>query len=243
MGVKRRKKKSNGEGAGGGWEVVYSGFVLILLCFFIMMCSFATMETSKVTRFVKSFSLAVSIFTGGLNFDEGDIILPVSQDIVAADSPISNIFHEMRKIMDEFGVDKDVVFAGVEGGFVLRLADTVLFDLGKGEINKNAIPMLSKIASVLSRSENLIRIEGHTDDLPINTAMFPSNWELSTTRAISVLRYFIEQENISSERLSAEGFGEYRPIYENDSQKNRAKNRRVEIKIYEKKLTGSYRMY
>ncbi|MGD8334598.1 MAG: OmpA family protein, partial [Desulfobacterales bacterium] len=78
-------------------------------------------------------------------------------------------------------------------------------------------------------TEYLVRIEGHTDNVPIRTFLFPSNWELSTARAVNVLRYFIEHHQIDSQRLSAEGFGEFQPLVANDTAENRNKNRRVEV--------------
>jgi len=187
-----------------------------------------------VTRFVKSFSLAVSIFTGGLNFQKGDVVLPFSEDIVEAKSNIAHIFEEVKQIMKAYGIDGELELLSGGGGFVIRLSDTVLFDLGKSERKPEAVPFLNKMGALLSKTSHLIRIEGHTDNLPINTEKFPSNWELSTTRAISVLRYFIEQGGILPGRLSAEGYGEYQPLFANDSHENRSKNRRVEIMIYKK---------
>jgi chemotaxis protein MotB len=229
---KRNKKTASSGSEGGGWEIIYSGFVLILLCFFIMLCSFSTMETSKVTRFVKSFSIAVSLFSGGMKFDKGEVVLPVSADIVNADSEIANIFNEMAEIMKSYGIDDEVGMINISGGLVIRFADSILFDSGGAAINPSALPILNNIGSTLAETKYNIRIEGHTDNIPINTNEFPSNWELSTTRAISVLRYFIEKNAIPSNRLSAEGFGEYNPLAPNDTMENRAKNRRVEIKIF-----------
>lgn len=91
--------------------------------------------------------------------------------------------------------------------------------------------ILDKIAPLLIDTHRHIRIEGHTDNLPINTREFPSNWELSTARAVNVVKYFIEKHNFSPYILSAAGYGEYRPIAPNDSDKNRALNRRVDIII------------
>ena len=238
MAIKKKKRISHGgEGvAGGGWEIVYSGFVLILLCFFIMMCSFSTMETSKVTRFVKSFSIAVSIFDGGLNFNEGEIVLPVSLDIVSAEDPLANIFDELSEIMKHYGVNEDVGVSNISGGLVIRLSDAILFDPGNANVSKSAIPVLQNIGTIISKTPYDIRIEGHSDNLPINTLEYPSNWELSTSRAIKVLQYFIDKNNISPNRLSAGGYAEYKPMVPNDSRENRAKNRRVEIKIFDSKL-------
>ncbi len=92
-----------------------------------------------------------------------------------------------------------------------------------------SIPLLKKVAFIISKTSYAVRIEGHTDNLPIHTSKFPSNWELSTARAVNVLRYFTEKEKVSMQRLSAVGFGEFQPIIANDKPEHRAKNRRVEI--------------
>jgi chemotaxis protein MotB len=94
--------------------------------------------------------------------------------------------------------------------------------------------LLQKIGAIISKTDYLIRIEGHTDNLPIHTALFPSNWELSTARAVNVLRYFIKEHNIDPRRLAAEGFSEFHPLAANDRPENRAKNRRVEIIFIDK---------
>jgi chemotaxis protein MotB len=104
-----------------------------------------------------------------------------------------------------------------------------LFDAGKAVISPPAVPLLQKIGAVIAETDYEVRVEGHTDDVPIQTAQYPSNWELSTARAVNVLRYFIETYPISGQRLSAEGYGEYQPMVPNDSPGHRARNRRVEI--------------
>jgi len=113
----------------------------------------------------------------------------------------------------------------------IMLADPVLFDLGESELKPFAIPVLHQVAGLLKDIPNAVVVEGHTDDRPIIGAKFRSNWELSAARAFSVIRYFIEEENIKPERLSALGYGEHRPLYPNDTEENRARNRRIEINI------------
>ena len=113
----------------------------------------------------------------------------------------------------------------------IMLADPVLFDLGESELKPFAIPVLHQVAGLLKDIPNAVVVEGHTDDRPIIGAKFRSNWELSAARAFSVIRYFIEEENIKPERLSALGYGEHRPLYPNDTEEDRAKNRRIEINI------------
>ena len=111
------------------------------------------------------------------------------------------------------------------------LANPVLFGLGESELKPSAILVLHQVAVLLKDIPNAVLVEGHTDDKPISRGDFHSNWELSVARAFGVIRYFIEEENIPPQRLSAVGYGEYKPLYPNDTEENRAKNRRIEINI------------
>ncbi len=114
-------------------------------------------------------------------------------------------------------------------GLVISFSEKYMFDVGKADIYPEAKEVIKNIVSLLVDEPNRIAIEGHTDNTPINTREFPSNWELSTTRATRVLRYLIEELNIDPKRLTAAGFGEYHPVAPNDTPENKSKNRRVDI--------------
>ncbi len=121
----------------------------------------------------------------------------------------------------------------------ITIPSEILFKSGKADLKEGAKEALDLIAKSIKDSFQLdlgweIRIEGHTDNIPIHNSEFPSNWELSTARAISVVRVFIENDHFLPSQLQAMGFGEYKPIVENDSVENRKKNRRVDIKINRK---------
>jgi chemotaxis protein MotB len=231
MNRKRRKNGPNrSDGSPGSrWEIIYSGFVLILLCFFIMLSSFSTMEAGKVMRFVKSFTSAMSILPGGVKFESGPAVLSGSADMVDPESHLAKIFDNLEELAQQFHLQDKINLAFTREGLVMRLSEHALFDVGAADIAVEALPLLQKIGAIISKTEYFIRIEGHTDNLPIHTALFPSNWELSTARAVNVLRYFIKNHNIDPRRLAAEGFGEFHPLVANDRPENRAKNRRVEI--------------
>lgn len=134
--------------------------------------------------------------------------------------------------------DKQVSLKMMEKGLVITFVDDVLFDSGKAVVRPEAYTMLDKVAKVLQ--ENVadldVGIEGHTDNQPIHFSarQWKSNWELSTARALSVLHYLSENEGVSPARLSAIGYGEYRPVASNDSKQGRQANRRVEIVILPK---------
>jgi chemotaxis protein MotB len=231
MGASNKKNRINqGENSsGGGWEIVYSGFVLILLCFFIMLSSFSAMEEAKIMQFVKSFVNAVSILPGGVKFDSGSTVLPGSADIIDSSDNLAKIYSELEELSDRLSQENDMTVAYSPKGLVMRLSDHALFDVAVATLSPQAIPLLNKVGEIIARTSVDVRIEGHTDDLPIRTAQFPSNWELSTARAVNVLRYFIETGGIANQRLSAVGFAEFQPVVPNDSLTHRAQNRRVEI--------------
>jgi len=214
----------------GGWEVVYTGFILILLCFFVMMCALSIkIEEAKVMRFVKSFADVISIGHGGIKFDASQRILTESPDMMEKQNEITIFSEKLKEYVASRGLENSVKIFYSGKRVVMRLSDTVLFDIGSAEISPEAIPLLMDIGTIISKTSYNIRIEGHTDNIPIHTGRFPSNWELSTSRAVNFLRYLIENCNISTNRLSAVGFGEYHPILPNDSSQHRTENRRVEI--------------
>lgn len=229
MSRKKHKNSQNDEPSGPGWELVYSGFVLILLCFFIMICSFSSMEEVKVTRFVRSFSNAVNILTGGLSFTRNKVVLPPSADMVGEKSELADIFDEVEIFAGKSGLAGKISLELSTKGLNLRLPDTAVFNIGQAETADAALPLLRKIGSIISRTTYPVRIEGHTDNVPIHTARYPSNWELSTARAVNVLRFFLTHYKIDKTRLSAVGFGEYQPLAPNTTPEGRARNRRVEI--------------
>jgi len=236
MAVMGRKKGSGRKKSslGGGWEIIYTGFVLILLCFFIMLSSFATMEKSKIARFVKSFTNALSVLSGGLSFEPGKEIVPPSANLVDFRDELAEIFKELTRFKNTYGFNDDVSILFTEEGLEMKLSNKALFRVGSATLSPQILPLLKKIGQVISKTAYAVRVEGHTDNLPIHTKKFPSNWELSTLRAVNVLRFFVEKCHIPAQRVSAVGFGEYQPLFDNATAEQRVKNRRVEIILLKK---------
>jgi len=129
--------------------------------------------------------------------------------------------------------DKQIKLQMMEKGLVITVVGDLLFDSGKAKIRSEAFPLLTKVSAVLkdNMAQFNIGIEGHTDNVPIKQSGWKSNWELSTARALSVLHYLANDQGISPERLSAIGYGEYRPLVSNETSDGRKQNRRVEIVI------------
>lgn len=154
---------------------------------------------------------------------------------------ITNINENLYEVIDEFininELNNDITLLETKQGVIMLLKDTVLFDTGSAELNNNSHSVLKKISILLNEINKNILVEGHTDNRPINTEKFSSNWELSTTRAVNVVKYLITNANVKPENLTAAGYGEYKPLVNNDSESNMAINRRVSILIKYKNLT------
>lgn len=169
-----------------------------------------------------------------------------AEDTEDADDPQAELQAKQRAQMEEVYGEmtaqteakhlEDDLDVTIDDGYqyvMLSLSGSVLFDSGSAEIRKEAQPILSRVGDILKNYEkNQIKIEGHTDDRPIKTSEYPSNLWLSTARATKVLEYFNEKKNISMKHLEASGMGDVHPVASNKSAAGRAKNRRVEIKIY-----------
>jgi chemotaxis protein MotB len=136
---------------------------------------------------------------------------------------------EIKDSIKSLDSEADIGVTYTKEGVVITLENTILFESAVADINPRAFPVLDKIAAIIKKTSKPIRIEGHTDDDPIHTEMFPSNWELSTARAVNVVKYFVESGKIPPQRLSAVGYGEAKPIFPNDTSDHKARNRRVEI--------------
>ena len=138
---------------------------------------------------------------------------------------------KMREQIEKKGLE-DKISIEEEGGEVyIQIKDNMLFDSGKAQLKPTNFNLLSLIAKTLFKDAKQIRVEGHTDNIPIKTKEYQSNWELSIQRALNVVRHFVNHENIHPAKLIIADFGEHKPIAANDSPSNRAKNRRVLLNL------------
>jgi len=114
-------------------------------------------------------------------------------------------------------------------GLIVSLKEAGFFDSGQAQIKPPSNELLNTIAEAMTQYNNPLRLEGHTDNIPISTSQFPSNWELSTTRAVNALKYLVKNFDIDPDKISATGFAEFRPVSDNATAEGRAKNRRVDL--------------
>ncbi|EGW36513.1 flagellar motor protein MotB [Desulfosporosinus sp. OT] len=147
---------------------------------------------------------------------------------------IDSIKAKLDKFAVDNGIQTTLVTSIEERGLVVSIQETLLFDSGSAVITPHARAILEKVSTVLAAAPNQIKVEGHTDNLPIHTAQFPSNWELSVIRATNVVQ-ILQSDGITPDRLSATGYGEYRPISPNNTDAGRSKNRRIDLIILRSK--------
>lgn len=224
------REESSGRGI-PPWIITYSDLMTLMLAFFVILISFGTFEQGRIVKFVGSFAGSLKILPGGFKTDPGEQVMEPSKEIIRTFREPGDTLTRMKGIIEKEGLKQGAEFRMTNKGLELTLTDFLLFGLqqGSADIVPEMESFLDELADIIRQTSYLVRIEGHTDDLPIKTQKFPSNWELSTARAVKILRYFIDKGGISPLRLSAAGFGQYHPLFPNDTPEHRAKNRRVMI--------------
>jgi chemotaxis protein MotB len=216
------------------WLLTYADLITLLLAFFIVMYSMSQIDAKKFGKVSQALSGALR---------GGPSVLRYPEQTTKTGSgllELGNLRMIQQKIEDKFKnlPEKASVQTEItERGLVIHIMESVLFREGSAQLEPRALEILDRVSDVIRDRPNHIRIEGHTDDRPINTPVYPSNWELSSARATEVVRYYIDQHAIAPDRISALGYGEYRPIRPNNSIENRAANRRVDIVVLTMELT------
>lgn len=226
--MSRRRRTKDTSINSNSWLTTYSDLVTLLMCFFVLLFAFSTVDAAKFRQVAVSLQTALrGVLDGGVSLGPVDVL----DEYELEEQLMEEAFLEIDAYIEEAGLKGAVVAIYEERGLVVRFLDTVLFARAKADLRPDASDILDRVAQVLDKVPNQIAVEGHTDNLPIQTWEFPSNWWLSTARANRVVEYFIAEHHIAPNRLSAVGYGEYRPLKPNDSETNRAQNRRVEILI------------
>ena len=240
MARKRRMKSSDSGGGSPGWMTTFSDLMSLLLTFFILLFSMSSVVESKFDQASASMSLA---FTGqdGLLPEETTVVPTNNGDVEEIEGvettgeeippELVEMYKEMEKELKEQGMEGNISIKIDSEGIYLDIKDSILFTSGSAEIVGAGKETLDNLAELINQVPNEVIIEGYTDNVPMSNAQYASNWELSTSRAVSVLRYLSEEKQVDPTRLSARGYGEYQPIAPNDTAKNRAENRRVNIVI------------
>mgnify|MGYP000979121807 CR=1 FL=1 len=218
------------------WLLTYADLITLLMIFFVVMYAMSSIDAQKYQVLSQSLEGALNPTgiggSGSGGTASGGGIDVIDPELIAAAEEITKLIRE-KNLQDKVSVSIQ------ERGVVVGLMNTVLFDPGSARIKQEAIPTLVAIGQIANGVHNYIRIEGNTDDVPQSSAQFPSNWELSVIRATEVLKLLIDQSHVAPDKISAVGYGEYRPSVPNTSAENRAKNRKVDIVILSDQLDKS----
>jgi chemotaxis protein MotB len=230
------RKKNTAEGfTGKEWMDTYSDTVTLLMTFFVLLFAISSMEQMSSEKTLDAMLEGGGISLLQYDLYDGEVPLIGGESELEGEAVLTEkeqTYQEVEEFINNNENIQDVVSVeDNERGVVIELKNNILFESASSELIQESMGILDQVSDLLKTMDNDILIEGHTDNIPINTARFPSNWELSADRAVNVVRYFVETKGHYPAKFSAVGFGEYHPVAPNDTYENMAKNRRVNILI------------
>lgn len=234
---KRQKHKQHEEEGGEAWLLPYSDLMTLLLAVFIVLFAVSQVDQAKAKDMSEAFTeemMTQSYIISKLNEQEA-----VKNESSAVGKSELQKMEELKAELDAKLQSEDLAVAVTTSidkrGLVISFNNAIIFEPGSAEIKKENEDILLEIAEMLHIMDNYIRIEGHTDNVPMNSESYRSNWDLSAARAANVVRQFTSKTNLSPEKLIAVGYGEYRPVEDNSTDEGRAKNRRIDIIVLSEK--------
>ena len=247
------KTEENDYGA-PAWMVTYGDMVTLVLTFFVLLYSFSSINLERFQEVMSaiqhSFMGRTGILMGpteigaaeGQRIDIAELTGEIEESLTEQEiallemmAELEETYEQVRVFLQKAGLEDDIMLHMEERGIVMELPERILFDTGRAEIKADFLPTWTCWPSFVRVAQPII-VEGHTDNVPIRTFLYPSNWELSVARAVSVTRYLVEEHNMDPERFLATGYGEYHPIADNETAEGRARNRRVSIVISIKQI-------
>ncbi len=248
-----KKKCPEEKGGVPEWMATYGDLVTLLMCFFVLLFAFSNIDAQKFTAVMMSFQGSAGILTGGTAFSEAPLLFEgmpedqtsnmevVNQEQLDQEKKkeelqenIEKLESEIAEAMDSQLVDLDVELIKTPTSIVLRFKDEMLFEPYSAELRQEAMEELSRLAAVIMADGMVydqVLIEGHTDSTPVVSGKYEDNWQLSSARAVSVAKTFIEDMNLDPYKIVVSGYGEFKPIATNSTDIGRAMNRRVDIII------------
>lgn len=209
------------------WLTTFNDMVTLLLVFFVLLFAMGSLDVQRFKHFQNALQSAMGVLYEGRHVAVEMLADNPSEPVQVEPSPQqeSTSQYALEALDATQGLEAEYTAKGIQ----LTLNDQLLFQSGSAEIKPSGLVLLLKISSIIQPLNRQIRIEGHTDNVPISTTRYPSNWELSTERAINVVKFFIEKGGIAPHCLSAVGYGDVKPKTNNHTEQSRRQNRRVEI--------------
>jgi chemotaxis protein MotB len=234
-----RRGSNHPAGLNRTWLMTFNDMLTLLLTFFVLIISMSPLEADKVKGVAEAARKALGLTEARERTKKGVIepfLLPIRDEDIekerakAVSRPAGGVLPDKREALARsLSRLKGVKILPLEEGSSLSLEETMLFSSSSAEILGEASPLLEELGKIINNADVFVRVEGNTDDLPVMTGQFPSNWELSMARAVNVVKYLISMGDVAPERLSAAGYADTRPKVPNVNPQNRQLNRRVEI--------------
>ena len=239
--MRKRRRSAASPVSHERWLVSYADFITLLFAFFTTMYAISTVDAKKLTSVVASMQTAFASEGASARGSGGmpqKLVLPAPQQRGQApraggEQPGINVQEVKARLRVRLAAQVESGLVDVEldpRGLVVSIREAGSFSTGRADLSPVAETVLAELAQALLEVGNAVRVEGHTDDVPIHNDRFASNWELSTARATGVVAYLLRQ-GVQPERLSAAGYGEFHPREPNDSDDDRARNRRVDVVV------------
>jgi chemotaxis protein MotB len=236
------------------WLVSYADFITLLFAVFTTLYAMSQTDKKKVEEIMQSLQQSFGMVSAGAPSPKVNVIESRQMAIMPTIKPEVTVlpgpartqatakgkgraeekdFRQIKSAIEAYlikqGAQDKVTLGITRRGLIVSLKEAGFFDSGSAQIKPSAYELLNTIAEAMTQYNNPLRVEGHTDNIPISTSQFPSNWELSTARATNVLRYLLKYYDAEPEKVSATGFSEFRPVADNATPDGRAKNRRVDL--------------
>ena len=227
-----RKKKQPESGGGSEWLCTFNDLVTLLMVFFVLIFSMGSGDSDKFEEMRNSIMRGLGLLDSKGMGSSGLVPGSISVRRLSSrdEEDPSEVSDEIKDYVADMNSAMPWINASItESGISISLEGSVAFDPGVADLNPRVFPALEGIGKLINKIPNAVRVEGHSDNIPISTPKFPSNWELSISRAVNVTKYLIAHADVSPLRLSAAGYGDSKPLFPNDTAAHRAKNRRVEI--------------
>jgi chemotaxis protein MotB len=243
----RRRPVAGGHGGGHGghggagaerYLITYADLITLLMVFFIIMFAMSRADGAKFATLSealeRAFNIGVFGATGSAPGRGRGVLLP--QDFSGIPPQVmgddyNRLRSQLIQVAEGLSAPGALTVTPSREGIIISLSGSLLFDSGRADLRPEGVQVLKVLGEELRKMPNDVRVEGHTDNVPIHTALYASNWELSAARAVAVARYLSEVAGVAPGRLSAVGYGEFRPVADNSTREGRARNRRADIVI------------
>lgn len=203
--------------------ITYADLITLLLGLFILLYTASNLDIQKYEKMLNAFGNVFGTEVTKIKIDA------IPEKVIS--TPLDKLKNDITQLIAENDYSKSIRMQENERGITIHILEDIVFPSGSAELKSTSKLVLKRVADIIKKLPNDIRVEGHTDNVPINSSAFPSNWHLSVARALNTAYYLIKEEGVNPDKVSIVGYAEYKPIESNETPYGRASNRRVDIVI------------